>query len=461
MLNIGKAILSTTVQRIKPRFCIIGMSKPKTMNHVFIPGKNWRLSLAELLSFFEARKCSFRILDISKSHFVVAGDESLGSCIDELGGTTKIGRAITIVPSEIVNDAFLRRKKEAQIEFRTRLSSNLVFDEVFKASPDRRLFGVSLYFENPVYYRVSRMTQRFLGSYFKKELEAHGIKSKFMGFPRNRKLPQLTQVEVLKKGLMEKSAEILLCIGEEQTIIAKTTSVHNPFEFQKRDVERPVQRRIFAIPPRLAKIMLNLSSCSSGKILLDPFCGVGTILQEAILAKAHVMGSDIDPWCIEASRKNLEWLKGEYGLKDAKYTVMVGDARNLTKQIGKETVDCIATEPDLGPALRHLPTVSYANKIFGKLKPLYFDFLEQANEVLKRGGKLVFVAPYIRTRVGEFVALNIDEEAGNLGFKATSPFEKGFFAEGNRLFRTLVGTSCFVDMEKRHKIGREIHILQK
>ncbi len=440
---------------------MIEMSKQKTTSYVFIPGKNWKLSLAELSSFFEARKYNFRITDLSKSHFVIAGEESLeGSCINELGGFTKIGLVITFIPSQIVDEAFLHMKKEAQIEFESRLSSDLVFKEIFKTT-EKCVFGVSLYFENPVFNRISKRTQRFLGSHFKKDFAAHGIRARFMGFPKNRKLPQLSHVEVLKKGLVEKSAEILCCIGEEQTVVANTIAVHNPFEFQKRDTGRPIQRKIFAIPPRLAKMMVNLSLCSPDKVLLDPFCGVGTILQEAVLAKAQTIGIDIDPWCVEASRKNLEWLKSEYCLANAKYTVMLGDSRNLTKQIGKETVDCVATEPDLGPVLRHVPTVSHASRIVDALKPLYFDFLEEAYKVLKRGGRLVFVAPYIRTRIGEFVTLNIEEKARGLGFKTISPFKKELLAEGNRLTGSLIGASYFVDIEKRHKIGRRIHILQK
>jgi len=440
---------------------MIEMSNPTITSYVFVPGKNWQLSLAELSSFLEAREYNSRITDLSKSHFVIAGEESLeGSCINELGGFMKIGRVITSIPSRIVAEAFIHMKKEAQIEIESKLSSDLVFQKIFKTAGNC-VFGVSLYFENPVFHRISKRTQRFLGSHFKKDFAAHGIRARFMGFPKNRKLPQLTHVEVLKKGLVEKSAEILCCIGEEQTVVANTIAVHNPFEFQKRDIDRPIQRKIFSIPPRLAKIMVNLSSCSPGKVLLDPFCGVGTILQEAVLAKAQTIGIDMNPWCVEASRRNLDWLKSEYNLANAKYTVMFGDSRNLTKQIGRETVDCVATEPDLGPALRHVPTVSYASGIVDELKPLYFDFLEESYKVLKRGGRLVFVAPYIRTRSGEFITLNIEERARCLGFKTVSPFKKDFFAEGNRLAGSLIETSCFVDIEKRHKIGRKIHILQK
>jgi tRNA G10 N-methylase Trm11 len=281
-----------------------------------------------------------------------------------------------------------------------------------------------------------------------------------MGFSKNRKHPQLSPVEVLKKNLVEHKAEILFCIGEKRTLMSTTVAVHNPFEFQKRDVGKPTQRKIFAISPRLAKIMVNLASCTSGKLLLDPFCGVGTILQEALLTKAEVVGLDINPWCVQATRENLEWLKREYALKEAEYKILQGDARRLTDKI-KHEVDCIATEPDLGPALRHVPTTPYATKIIDKLEPLYCSFLEGAYRILKRGGRLVLTTPYVRARSGKPVTMPIGEKAGGVGFKRVHLFRKGVFATDSKVSENLTGMTAFVDAEKRHKIGREIHIFQK
>ena len=108
---------------------------------------------------------------------------------------------------------------------------------------------------------------------------------------------------MLKKNLVENKAEVLFCIGRTETWVATTVAVHNPFEFQKRDIYKPNQRKIFGMPPRLARIMVNLSSCTSGKTLLDPFCGVGTILQEALLEKANAVGLDVNPWCVKAVKR--------------------------------------------------------------------------------------------------------------------------------------------------------------
>jgi len=238
-------------------------------------------------------------------------------------------------------------------------------------------------------------------------------------------------------------------------------AVHNPFEFQKRDIYKPNQRKIFAMPPRIARIMVNLSSCTPGKVLLDPFCGVGTILQEALLAGAKVVGVDVNPWCVKAANENLEWLKREYSLEGTEFRVLQGDVSRLAQKIGQETVDCIVTEPDLGPALRQFPTGPYALKIIQKLEPLYFGFVEEAHRVLKRDGRLVLVTPYINTRSGKSVTMPIGEKLENCGFKRVQPLTKEMFSEGAVGLEELVCVSSLVEVDERHKIGREIHIYEK
>ncbi len=102
------------------------------------------------------------------------------------------------------------------------------------------------------------------------------------------------------------------------------------------------------------------------KLCLTRFCGVGTILQEALLEKANVVGVDINPWCVKAANENLEWLAREYSLEDADFRVIQGDVEQVGKKVGQETVDCIVTEPDLGPALRQVPTGPYAVKNYSE-----------------------------------------------------------------------------------------------
>ncbi len=436
------------------------MSKTNISTFLFIPGKNWKLSLAELTSFFDARGCKFEVSGFSRGFFHIKTQEPLEpTVIDDLGGILKIARATAFAPSELVNDAFIKDHKEAKKQLTSLLPFDVLAERVPAAESGKATFGVSVYWEQPEFRRVANRVQRALGSAVKDALKAQGKKARFMGFPRDRENPQLTAVEVLKQGLVETNAELIFCVGKRSAAIGSTIAVHNPFEFQKRDVEKPMQRKIFGISPRIAKIIVNLTRCTEGKTFLDPFCGVGNILQEALLTRAKVIGVDINRWCVEAARRNLEWISEEYSLRSPDFAVLPGDARNLRIKSPDE-VDCIATEPDLGPALREIATTQYAQRILEDLTPLFDSFLYAAYEVLKEGGYLALVTPYIRTREGKPETMRIAQMAEDAGFEAVQPFAGVAFVNDAADF-PLRDVASFVDLDERHKIGRQISVFRK
>ena len=407
-----------------------------------------------------AKETKFCVNFFSKEFFAIEVSQDSDLPIEDLGGTIKIGETKTEFSTQITRQAFLEKNKQTQSQISNMLaSSDLVY--AMTKSSEKILFGVSVYSSDNTLRALSGVIQRFAGSAVKDQLAENGKKSKFMGFSKDRRMPQLSHVEVLKKKLVENHAEVLLCIGKQQTWVGTTVAVHNPFEFQKRDIYKPNQRRIFAMPPRIARIMVNLSACTPGKVLLDPFCGVGTILQEALLAKAKVVGVDANSWCVKAADENLQWLTREYNLEDVDFRVVQGDVAKLAQKIGQGTVDCIATEPDLGPALRQIPTGPYALKIIQKLQPLYFGFVEEAYRVLKPDGRLVLVTPYIVSRSGKPVTMPIGEKLENVGFKRVKPFAKEMFSDNLEGVEALADLPSLVEFDERHKISREIHIYQK
>ncbi len=428
---------------------------------LFISGKNWKLSLAELAAYLEARKTKFAVEFFSKEFFTFAFEDGFdNSAMPDLGGTIKIGELKTKFPTQIIKDAFFDKNKQAQSQLIQTLTSSNLAEEINKSS-EKLFFGVSIYCSENQLRPLSGTIQRFVGSALKDELKDCGKKSKFMGFSKDRKAAQLSHVEVLKKNLVENKAEILLCIGKEETWVAQTVAVHNPFEFQKRDVYKPVQRNIFGLPPRIARIMVNLSACTPGKVLLDPFCGVGTVLQEALLERANVVGVDVNPWCVKAANENLMWVKSEYGLEELEFRVVQGDVGRLAEKVGQETVDCVVTEPDLGPALRQVPTGPYAQKIVEKLEPLFFSLVEQAYKVLKKDGRLVLVTPYIITRSRQTVTMPIVGKLEKTGFKVVQPFSKVMLSGESRKIEELTQLYSLAEVDERHKISRQIHICQK
>lgn len=429
--------------------------------YLFISGKNWQLSLAEVTAYLQARHLSFAVEHFTKEFFTIQLGQPLNpAIIEELGGTIKIGQNMLILPTSLVKEAYLRHSKEAEKQVAEALDKNGIVDQMAKQVEGRVFFGVSVYLEEDHLKSRAGEIQRLLGSAIKDELAGYGKKSRFMGFA-DKSQGQLSHVEVLKKELVKNKSEVLLCIGKETTWIATTAAVHNPFEFQKRDIYKPRQRKIFGMPPRLAKIMVNLSGCMEDKTLLDAFCGVGTVLQEALLIKAHVVGSDINTWCIKAAEDNLHWLTSEYELRNADYRVVQSDVAFLSRKIGRETVDCIVSEPDLGPALRQVPTTPYAQKVIDKLTPLFYGFVEEAYKVLKTDGKLALVTPYIVARSKQVVTMPIKEKAESVGFKLVKPFSPEIFAKTATGTEVLTDLESLVEVDSRHLIGREIHVFQK
>ena len=66
--------------------------------------------------------------------------------------------------------------------------------------------------------------------------------------------------------------------------------------------------------------------------MLDSFCGVGTILQEALLEHAMVVGVDVNTWCVKAATENLEWLEQEYAFQMLTSELYKATYSNLAEQ---------------------------------------------------------------------------------------------------------------------------------
>ena len=148
---------------------------------LFIPGKNWRLSLAELASLLETRGSKFDVQLFSKEFFVVRTDEKVDdSIIEELGGTIKIGVSAVDFSTEIVKRAFLQKDKEAQAQIGREIAASGLVDVMVKAEAEKTLFGVSVYCAENRLRPVSKGIQRFIGSSIKRGLADYGKKSKFI-----------------------------------------------------------------------------------------------------------------------------------------------------------------------------------------------------------------------------------------------------------------------------------------
>ncbi len=154
---------------------------------LFISGKNWMLSLAELTAYFKARQVKFKIDFFSGDFFALSFEQGFDTtAIADLGGTIKIGERRAKLPTETIKQAFLEKNKQAQTQITELLASSGLVDGMAK-SPEKVFFGVSVYCTEKTLRPLSGIIQRFVGSAVKDELADCGRKSKFMGFSKDRR----------------------------------------------------------------------------------------------------------------------------------------------------------------------------------------------------------------------------------------------------------------------------------
>lgn len=145
-------------------------------------------------------------------------------------------------------------------------------------------------------------------------------------------------------------AELNLLPDGADVIIALTTWIFDAESWIQRDRRKPyrdIHRGM--LPPKLARILVNLATRGEAPSLYDPFCGTGTVLSEAALVGIPTLyGSDTNPDAIAGTRANLAWVQSSLPLPSpAPALLELADATHppFTQ------VDAIATEPYMGPLL--------------------------------------------------------------------------------------------------------------
>jgi len=133
-----------------------------------------------------------------------------------------------------------------------------------------------------------------------------------------------------------------------------------------RNIERPG-----ALRPSLAAAMVHLAGAPSGT-LLDPCCGSGTILAEAVAAGWTAAGSDIDPAAVSVACRNVP-----------QASVRVGDAREIA--IPDESVRAWVSNLPFGRQF-HVP---------GNVTKWLTAVLAEAARVTGNAGQVVLLAPRI------------------------------------------------------------------
>ena len=133
-----------------------------------------------------------------------------------------------------------------------------------------------------------------------------------------------------------------------------------------------------SLRPTMAAAMVRLAGVGPGMTVLDPMCGAGTILAEAVDVgkrrkggKVRVVGGDIDPNAVFVTSENL--------VKVGPVDLARWDATALP--LASESVDRIVSNPPFGKQLASLE----------KVAPLYTASAREWDRVLRPGGRAVFL----------------------------------------------------------------------
>lgn len=359
--------------------------------YLFILGRQPELSLAELLGYAEGRKIDIEVLETIDSVAVIRGDlPEAKLLINDLAGAVKIAEVLLTKPwSKVINEL---------IE---------IIKPVLVSSVGKKqslTFGLSFYGEQK--HCLLAKDQEKLALALKRSLKT-GVKH--LRWVSGRGKP-LSSVQVAKNKLTSsEGCELVIYCSGKKVIVGRTLAVQPFEEWSKRDYGRPRRNaRQGMLPPKLARMMVNMLGLPPQGTLLDSFCGSGTVLAEAVmLGWPKLIGADKSARAVKDAKANWVWLMAQNSAQltfahshecandknDKEVNFLVSSIEDLPRHLAPASVQAIVTEPYLGEPLVSSPTVETVNRLRRELLPLYGVMLSVFDTLLAVNGRAVFIVP--------------------------------------------------------------------
>lgn len=400
---------------------------PWGMQHFLVFGNHPRLSLAEF------RCVKDRLLPpIICGNAAIVQDEAWNGelLMNRLGGTVKLGDIIGNLPLETLD-------AEAILEVvRTYLPPHS-FD-----------FGMSLFGGG----RGAKNRFHKLPIQLKKAFKHAGFSTRWVSGEHG---SELSPAAVAKLKLTTHGLDLCLFAHGETIFIGKTSDVQAADAWSLRDYGRPARDdRNGMLPPKLARMMVNLANIPHQGTVLDPFCGGGTVAMEVALASdaKHIISSDVEDKQIADTLQNLAWLEEERILRteDAgRFHTFQSDARNIGSHLPSEQVDAIITEGYLGPPLRGHERLEDIERNARAVEKLWADSLRAFYPLLSTHGRIVGIWPAYKTSQG-MARVDLTDQLSFLGFRLVEPLTDWEPSHGPLLY-----------MRPDQHVARRIVILEK
>lgn len=401
------------------------MSEKFVPKSIAILGRQPTLGIAELESLYGAEA----LLAFGQQACLISV-ESPEIDFDRLGGSIRIAKILTPLPSTNWNEIekYLLEKTPEHAQY-----------------IDGKLsFGISVFG-----IRVNGHQLAKTALAVKKAIKASGVSVRMVP----QKETELGSATVLYNKLTSKNGWELLIVSDGQTTyLAQTTRIQDIDAYSARDQARPHRdAKVGMLPPKLAQIIINLGvgkldDKANSTLILDPFCGTGVVLQEAMLMDYHVYGTDLEPRMVQYSIDNLAWLDTKYPHKGDYRRVEVGDAVkhkwNFSTLEHTKPKVVVAGETYLGQPLSALPSNEHLSKIIYETNLLHHKFLQNIAKQVPAGTRLCLAVPAWRGK-HEFLHLPVLDHLTDMGytvlrFKHASKEDLIYYREGQVVGRELL-----------------------
>lgn len=365
---------------------------------VCILGRQPALGLAELESLYGADAVS-----LVSEH--VTGLSLPVSEVDfaRLGGSTRLASIVTEVPGKLWKDVEKALAK--------------AIPELARDMPEGKLqLGFSVYGIpiTPAKLSASGLTIKKIA----RAKTGRGVR-----VTPNPEL-ELNAAQVAHNHLLGPTGLELLIIATSRgtTLIARTTALQDIDSYAVRDRGRPKRdARVGMLPPKLAQIIINLANPTPGGIVLDPFCGTGVLLQEALLMNFSVYGTDLEQRMIDYSRENLDWLKAreawlKTNIDEHKSRSVVLEVQDATDFKNNYEIDAVAAETYLGRPFTEQPSAELIAQTSSEVNLILKKFLKSIQGQLASGTRLCLAVPAWQTAKNQFKHLPLIDQIENLGY---------------------------------------------
>jgi tRNA G10 N-methylase Trm11 len=378
---------------------------------------------------------------------LLADCESAEACVslaESLAGTIRV---CELVVHDRQKGSFVKPEE---------LAPWLIEQDLNRYLPDeekRPLFGLSLITE----YRAKRKEYGLLhdtAALLKDHYKEQDLGSRFVLPMPDSEHSVLSGAQVVKNKLLSGGIEIVLFFTLEEGVLVGVTRWIQGYEaFSQRDYGRPKRdAKSGMLPPKLAKMLINLAVTPNSKSLLDPFCGSGSVLSEAALMGLHATGFDLSDKAVKDSNANWRWFQENVPNCTGTFRVAVGDARMLHTLCEPLYFDCCVTEPYMGPPQSKPVPRGKFTALMKELKDLYIRALGEIRTVVKPGSRVVFIVPRFKVQdMPEPQSISIAGAIQLQGYTVLDPLQ-GFAPSGKK--------TSLVYSRSKQIVQREIYVLQ-